>query len=85
MLEGGTPVYKIFALNNILCKSNSDARRLIQQGGAKLNGKILDYNYLVTRADIQKNNLILISAGTKTCFNPSHLEISSFLSFEFSD
>ena len=66
MLEGGTPVYKIFALNNILCKSNSDARRLIQQGGAKLNGKkILDYNYLVTRADIQKNNLILISAGTK--------------------
>ncbi len=66
LLEGGTPVYKIFALNNILCKSNSDARRLIQQGGAKLNGKkILDYNYLVTRADIQKNNLILISAGTK--------------------
>ena len=66
LLEGGTPVYKIFALNNILCKSNSDARRLILQGGAKLNGKkILDYNYLVTSADIQKNNLILISAGTK--------------------
>ena len=65
-LEKGIPLYKIFSLENILCKSNSDARRLIQQGGAKLNGKkIDDYNYFVTKKDIQNNMLLYISAGTK--------------------
>ena len=60
------PLYKIFSLEKVLCKSNSDARRLILQGGAKLNGKkISDHNYSITKKDIQKNNLIFISAGTK--------------------
>ena len=66
LLESGIPFYKVFTLENILCKSNSEARRLIQQGGARLNGiKISDVNYLVTKNDIQENKLILISAGTK--------------------
>ena len=66
LLEKGVPIYKIFTLENILCKSNSEARRLIQQGGAKLNGKkVSDCNYLVTKNDIQENKLILISAGSK--------------------
>ena len=66
ILEKGVPIYKVFSLEKVLCKSNSDARRLIQQGGAKLNGKkISDYNYPITKKDIQKNNLIFISAGTK--------------------
>ena len=66
LLEKGMPIYKIFTLENILCKSNSEARRLIQQGGAKLNGKkVSDCNYLVTKNDIQENKLLLISAGTK--------------------
>ncbi len=66
LLENGIPFYKVFTLENILCKSNSEARRLIQQGGAKLNGiKISDINYLITKNDIQENKLILISAGTK--------------------
>ncbi len=66
LIENGLPVYKIFSLNTILCKSNSDARRLIQQGGAKLNGKkIYDYNYLITKKDLKDNNLIYLSAGTK--------------------
>ena len=47
------PIYKIFTLENILCKSNSESR-LIQQGGAKLNGKVSDCNYLVIKNDIQK-------------------------------
>ena len=65
-LEKGIPLYKIFSLDKILCKSNSDARRLIQQGGAKINGrKIEDFNYSVTKKDIQNNKLIYISAGTK--------------------
>ena len=65
-LEKGIPLYKIFSLDKILCKSNSDARRLIQQGGAKINGrKIEDFNYSVKKKDIQNNKLIYISAGTK--------------------
>ena len=66
LLEEGIPLYKIFTLENILCRSNSEARRLIQQGGAKLNGKkISDCNYLVKNNDVQENKLILISAGSK--------------------
>ncbi len=66
LLEKGIPLYKIFALDSILCKSNSEARRLIQQGGAKLNGKkISDFNYLVSKKDIKEDNILLISAGIK--------------------
>ena len=66
LLKEGIPLYKIFTFENILCVSNSEARRLIQQGGAKLNGKkISDCNYLVKNNDIQDNKLILISAGSK--------------------
>ena len=66
LLKEGIPLYKIFTLENIFCKSNSEARRLIQQGGAKLNGKkISDCNYLVKNNDMQDNKLILISAGSK--------------------
>ncbi len=66
LLEKGIPIYKFFTLENILCKSNSEARRLIQQGGAKINGeKVSDCNYVVTKNDIKQNKLVLISAGTK--------------------
>ena len=59
-------IYKIFCLDKILCKSNSDARRLITQGAAKINGKkIIDFNYLVTEKDIIDNSVIQISIGKK--------------------
>ena len=62
----GIQAYKIFCLDNILCSSNSDARRLITQGAAKINGnKVLDFNYLVTANDIQNNNVIYVSIGKK--------------------
>ena len=65
-LNEGIPVYKIFAFDNILCKSNSEARRLIKQGGAKLNGiKITDENMKVNTNLVGKDNSIHISAGTK--------------------
>ena len=65
-LNEGIPVYKIFAFDNILCKSNSEARRLIKQGGAKLNGiKITDENMKVNTNLIGEDNSIHISAGTK--------------------
>ena len=66
MLKKGVQIYKIFCLNNILCSSNSDARRLITQGAAKINGKkVMDFNYLVTEKDILDNNAIQISIGKK--------------------
>jgi len=62
----GMLIYKIFCLDKILCKSNSDARRLITQGAAKINGKkIIDFNYLVTEKDIIDNSVIQISIGKK--------------------
>ncbi len=65
-LENGIEIYKLFCIENILCKSNSDARRLISQGAAKINGnKIESYNYLVTKKDIQRKDTIQISIGKK--------------------
>ncbi len=65
-IKSGILVYKIFTINNILCKSNSDARRLIEQGAAKINGKkILDFNYLVTIEDMLEKNIIHLSVGKK--------------------
>ena len=66
ILKNGILIYKMFNIQNILCKSNSDARRLIKQGAAKINGKkIIDYNYLVTEKDVQENKAIHLSIGKK--------------------
>ena len=66
ILKNGIQIYKIFTFENILCQSNSDARRLISQGAAKINGKkISDYNYLVTEKDLLENNTIQVSIGKK--------------------
>ncbi len=65
-VKNGIQAYKVFCLDSILCKSNSDARRLINQGAAKINGKkISDFNYLISTKDIEKNNIIQISIGKK--------------------
>jgi tyrosyl-tRNA synthetase len=65
-IKKGVQIYKIFCLDKILCSSNSDARRLISQGAAKINGKkVMDFNYLVTEKDILDNNAIQISIGKK--------------------
>jgi len=63
-LVGKTPVVDLF-MNVGLCKSKSDARRLIQQGGAYINGnRILAFDQRVLDDDIQ-NNEILLRAGKK--------------------
>jgi tyrosyl-tRNA synthetase len=65
-IEKGLQAYKLFSYNKILCNSNSDARRLIQQGAAKINGKkISDFNLLLTTSDIQEKSFIQISIGKK--------------------
>ena len=66
VLKDGIQIYKILTIDNILCQSNSDARRLISQGAAKINGKkISDFNYLITEKDLLKNNTIQVSIGKK--------------------
>jgi len=48
-----------------LCNSKSDARRLIQQGGAYINGvRILNFDQMLTENDIIDHE-ILLRAGKK--------------------
>ncbi len=66
ILKDGIQIYKVLTIENILCQSNSDARRLIAQGAAKINGKkISDFNYLITEKDLLENNTIQVSVGKK--------------------
>ena len=60
----GIWIVKLFA-DAGLCKSNGDARRLIQGGGASLNDeKIADMNKIVTAADL-KDGAVVLKAGKK--------------------
>ena len=66
LLSLGVPAFQIFSYKNILCKSNSEARRLIKQGGAKINGeKIKDFNTIINDSYLKNENCLYISAGTK--------------------
>ena len=48
-----------------LCTSKSNARRLIQQGGAYINDiRVSDFEYVITKEDL-KDNTILLRAGKK--------------------
>ncbi|MCK5837902.1 MAG: tyrosine--tRNA ligase, partial [Desulfobacula sp.] len=63
-IVGKIPVADLF-MNIGLCKSKSDARRLIQQGGAYLNGnRITAFDQIILEEDT-KNNEILLRAGKK--------------------
>ncbi len=63
-LASGIPAFKLYHQVG-LASSGSAARRLIQQGGAYLNGARLDSaEYMVTAADLD-NGEILLKAGKK--------------------
>jgi tyrosyl-tRNA synthetase len=48
-----------------LCTSKSNARKLIQQGGAYINNaRVTDFNYIITEKDVRENT-ILLRAGKK--------------------
>ncbi len=48
-----------------LCKSKSDARRLVQQGGAYINGnRVVSFDQIITADDIEKGE-IMLRAGKK--------------------
>ena len=65
-LEGeGTGVLNLFTLAG-LTKSNGEARRLVQQGGAELNGKkVDDIKQMITLADADEDGEFLLKAGKK--------------------
>ena len=61
---GKMPVVDLF-MSVGLCKSKSDARRLIQQGGAYINGnRIAVFDQMILKDDV-KGNEILLRAGKK--------------------
>jgi len=64
LLKAGIPVARLFQISG-LAKSGSDGRRLVEQGGAYLNGKQLEsFDYTVT-ADNLENGELLLRAGKK--------------------
>lgn len=63
-IDAGVPAFKIFHMAG-LANSGGAARRLIEQGGASINGNRLNsYDYMVTRTDVE-NMEILLRAGKK--------------------
>ena len=63
-LQGGLPAFKLFHMVG-LATSGGAARRLIEQGGAYLNGKRIEtFDFLITNDDMNKMELLL-RAGKK--------------------
>lgn len=63
-LAAGVPAPRLF-LETGLCKSMGEARRLLQQGGAYLNGQAVAGDRVVTAADLQ-DGMLLLRKGQKT-------------------
>ncbi len=67
LLEGGINVVELFAMTD-LCKTNSEARRLINQGGAMVQDqKITDIKLTIDSSWVEEGELIL-RAGKKRYF-----------------
>jgi tyrosyl-tRNA synthetase len=63
-LGNGIPAYSLFEMTD-LCASKSDARRLVDQGGAYVNNnKITSYDQKIDQSYLS-NNSILLRAGKK--------------------
>ncbi len=63
-LEEGIPAFKLFCIAG-LTKSGGDARRLIKQGGAYINGdRVESFDRMTTPEDV-KNGEIILRAGKK--------------------
>jgi tyrosyl-tRNA synthetase len=64
-LKAGIPAFKLFR-DAGLADSNGAARRLIQQGGAYMNGQRIDvFDQLVTDQDLDDQNSIVLRSGKK--------------------
>jgi tyrosyl-tRNA synthetase len=61
----GVPMFKLFETTS-LCSSSSEARRLIEQGGAYINNKKVNkFDDLVKQEDFDLNGTLLLRAGKK--------------------
>ena len=64
-LENGIAAFEIFVLAG-LASSNSEARRLVRGGGGRINDLVVqDEARLVTKADINAEGVVKVSAGRK--------------------
>ena len=64
-LKTGIPAFKLFHQVG-LAKSGGAARRLIDQGGAYINGaRVESFEYQVSDADIDDSQTILLRSGKK--------------------
>ena len=64
-LDAGIPVCDVF-FDAKLCATKSDARRLVQQGGASINGKTInDVKALITSSDVDSDGELVVKAGKK--------------------
>jgi tyrosyl-tRNA synthetase len=65
MLKAGIPAFKLFHQVG-LANSGGAARRLIEQGGAYINGsRIQSFDYQVSDADLEDGETILLRSGKK--------------------
>ncbi len=61
----GIPVFKLFETTS-LCASGSEARRLVEQGGAYINDKKIEkFDDLIRSVDFDSKGTILLRAGKK--------------------
>ncbi len=63
-LDAGISVIEAFK-NLGLCESNGEVRRLIKQGGAKINGEKVDDENLLINSSFLQNGEIKLSSGKK--------------------
>jgi len=65
LLERGIPAFELFALAG-LATSNSEARRLIRGGGARINDTVVESETkAVSLADLDPQGMLKLSAGRK--------------------
>ena len=65
VLKNGIPAFKLFCEVG-LADSNGAARRLIQQGGAYVNGQRIDqFDQMITNQDLDEENAIVLRSGKK--------------------
>ena len=64
-LKAGIPAFKLFQQVG-LANSGGAARRLIEQGGAYINGqRVTSFDYLVSDTDLDDQDTILLRSGKK--------------------
>ena len=65
-LSKGIQIFRIFSKNGILCSTNSEAKRLIRNGGARLNNQQLENeNFIIDDSFFSPEGTAKLSAGKK--------------------